>query len=124
MPPQNMLLSPIDYVELKTLEIQLMQEGISHLPLLPKSRLIIKFPMRKVSSLYQKENNIVITRDLELTLKWTCTNTPTKITLLFSVSFPHAFLVTVSPFTTSPAKPFVLSHPTICVSNECVCVCV
>ena len=38
MPPQNMPLWQIDYFELKALEKQQIQEALSTLPFLPKSR--------------------------------------------------------------------------------------
>ena len=56
MPSQNMPLWHIDYFELKVLEKLQMQKGSLTFPFLPKSRLIIKFPMRKLPSLYQKES--------------------------------------------------------------------
>ena len=63
----------------------------------------MKFPMRKVPSLYQEEN-ILITRDWELTPKWICTNKPTKITFVLP---PLYFLVTVPQFT-APGPSHIL----------------
>lgn len=76
---------------------------------------------RKMYSLYQNEN-ILITRDLELILIWICTNKPAKITLC-SVSSHILFLFTVPQLTSPSPSSFVLLHlqNVVCV---CVCVCV
>ena len=81
-PPQNMILWHVDYFELKALEKQQLQEGPSGLPVTYKQ--VIKFPMKKVPSLNQEEENILVTGDRESMPKWTCTNRPTKITPIFS----------------------------------------
>lgn len=61
MPPQTTPLWHIDHSELKALEKEQMQEELSALPN-PTSKQVIKFPMRKVPSLYQGEKHILISR--------------------------------------------------------------
>ena len=63
--------------------------------------------MRKMSSVYQDEKNILITRDWESVPKRPCTNKATKITPSF-IGFPIYFLVTVSQFPASQLKSFYL----------------
>ena len=57
----------IGYFELKALEKQLRQEGLSALPVYLNEG--HTFPVRKVASLYQEVENMVITGDGEPTLR-------------------------------------------------------
>lgn len=110
VPPLDMLLWHIDDFELKVLEKWQMQEGLSELPL-STSKQVIKFPLRKMPSLHQKEN-ILITRDWESMPRWTRTNKPAQITLIFQQSL-HVF-PSHSPQRTAPAQgPLSCPIPTI-----------
>lgn len=86
MPPQNMLLWHTDYLELKALKKQQMQEGLSDLPLFTLKQ-AVKFHMRKVAS-YTRKRRTSYPQRLGINAEMTCTHQPTKITLTFHYSRP------------------------------------
>ena len=70
---QNMPLWHIDYYELKALEKERIQEGLSDLSFCIQKQ-VIKFLIRKVALCTRRKRTSLFPRDWELMLKWICTN--------------------------------------------------